>query len=80
MLFLNSFSRSANTILIVESGVPSEWAAAAACPPRDTSSCSFAIIASILFNAFSLIFLSAPKDIEKKLKKTSAIINDIGIA
>ena len=43
-LFPISFSSSLATTVIVESGVPSECAAAAACNPIDSSSCSLARI------------------------------------
>ena len=40
-------------------------AAAAAWPPKDNISCSFAITSSILFNASFLILDSVPKIIAK---------------
>ena len=42
-----SFFNSLATTLIVANGVPSECAAAAACPPSDSSSYSFAITSVI---------------------------------
>ena len=44
-----SFSSSLTITVIVDKGVPNEWAAAAACKPIDSSSCSFANINSSLF-------------------------------
>ena len=55
------FNKSDEIILIVENGVPRECAAAAACPPKDKSSCSFDMISSILFSASFLILDSDPK-------------------
>ena len=49
-------------------------AAAAACPPKDTNSCSLAIIASILFTARSLVCLSLPKVTEKSSKKSKQLL------
>ena len=46
---------------IVESGVPREWAAAAAWVPSETNSCSFEITSCILSSASFLRFDSLPK-------------------
>ena len=63
---------------IVDKGVAKECAEAAAWPPRDTSSCSFAINCWILLNASFLKLDSWPKVIAKKLRKISAIIKAKG--
>ena len=59
--FFNSFA----TTLIVAKGDPSECAAAAACPPRDSSSYSFYITSCNLFNASDLFLLSRENLIPK---------------
>ena len=53
-----SFLSSLATTEIVASGVPREWAAAAACPPNDSSSYSFAITCCSLDPASNLFFVS----------------------
>ena len=77
-LSLNCSNKSWEIILIVDNGVPKEWAAAAACPPNDTNSCSFEITSWILSRASFLTFDSLPNVIAKKLKKSKATINAIG--
>ena len=62
---LNSSNNSCDTIFIVDNGVPKECAAAAACPPSDTNSCSFAITSWILSKASFLNLDSFPKVIAK---------------
>ena len=61
LLSLNWSNKSWEIILIVDKGVPNEWAAAAACPPSETSSCSLEITSWILSNASFLRFVSCPK-------------------
>ena len=78
LLFLKLLNRSWEIIFIVESGVPKEWAAAAACPPKDTNSFSLEITSWILSNAFFLTFDSFPNVKAKKLRKISAIIKAKG--
>ena len=65
-----SFSNSLATTVIVDKGVPKEWAAAAACNPIDSNSCSFAKINSNLFRASVLFLDSTPNLIPKYVKKT----------
>ena len=60
-MFLNCFDNSCVISLIVDNGVPKECAAAAACPPKDTSSCSFDITSWILSKASFLAWDSFPK-------------------
>ena len=60
-----SFFNSLATTLIVAKGVPSEWAAAAAWPPSDSSSYSFAITSCNLFSASDLFFVSPENLIPK---------------
>ena len=52
-------------ILIVDKGVPNEWAAAAAWPPNDKSSCSVAITSSIFAKASLLNLDCVANDIAK---------------
>ena len=63
---------------IVESGVPSECADAAAWAPRERSSLSLPINTCILSYAFFLILLSSPNLKPKYTKKNRPIIIDIG--
>ena len=74
MLFLKLFNKSWEIIFIVDKGVPKEWAAAAACPPNDTNSCSLEITSWILSNASFRTLDSFPNVNAKKLKKINAII------
>ena len=60
--FLNCPNNSCDIILIVERGVPNEWAAAAAWPPKDISSCSLEISSCILSKASFLRLDSFPND------------------
>ena len=60
-----SFFISFATTLIVASGVPKECAAAAACPPNDSSSYSLEITYCNLFKASDLFFVSPAKRIPK---------------
>ena len=60
-----SFFNSLATTLIVAKGVPSECAAAAACPPNDSNSYSLAITSCNLFNASDLFFVSPANLIPK---------------
>ena len=60
-----SFLNSLATTVIVAKGVPKEWAAAAACPPNDSSSYSFAITCCNWFNAWDLFFVSPANLIPK---------------
>ena len=78
-MFLKLSYKSWEIILIVESGVPKEWAAAAACPPNETNSFSLEITSWILSNASFLTFDSFPNVKAKKLRKISAIIKAKGI-
>ena len=75
----DSFS-SCDLAVIVESGVPNECAAAAACPPKDNISCSFAITSSIFCKASFLSLDSEPKIIANRFKNIKAIIKATGIA
>ena len=50
---------------MVDKGVPNEWAAAAACKPMDSNSCSFAKINSSLFRA-SVRFLDSKPNLTPK--------------
>ena len=77
---LNCFTKSWVIILIVERGVPNEWAAAAAWPPKDKSSCYVAITSSIFASASFLKRDWLPNVIAKKFKKIIAIISEAGIA
>ena len=63
--FPSSFFNSLATTLIVAKGVPSECAAAAAWPPSDSNSYSFAITSCSLFNASDLFFVSPENLIPK---------------
>ena len=65
LLFPNSFFNSFETTLIVANGVPKECAAAAACPPKDSNSYSFAITSCNLFTASDLLLLSPENLIPK---------------
>ena len=60
-----SFSNSLATTDIVDKGVPSECAAAAACSPIDSNSCSLARISSNLFKA-SVLFLDSIPNLTPK--------------
>ena len=60
-----SFSNSLAITVIVDKGVPNEWAAAAACNPMDSSSCSLAKINSSLFKA-SVLFLDSIPNLTPK--------------
>ena len=65
--------------VIVDRGVPNECAAAAACKPIDSNSCSLAKINSSLFKA-SVRFLDCiPNLAPKYVKKISPIIIAVGI-
>ena len=65
--------------VIVDNGVPKECAAAAACKPIDSSSCSFAKINSNLFKASVLFLDSTPNLNPKYVKKIRLIIIAKGI-
>ena len=60
-----SFSSSLAITVIVERGVPNECAAAAACKPILSNSCSFANINSSLFKA-SVRFLDSMPNLTPK--------------
>ena len=64
----------------MDNGVPKECAAAAACKPIDSNSCSFARINSNLFKA-SILFLDCSPNLKPKyVKKTKPIKKAIEIA
>ena len=58
LLFPNSFFNSFETTLIVANGVPKECAAAAAWPPKDSNSYSFATTSCNFLTASDRLLLS----------------------
>ena len=65
LLFPISFFNSFATTLMVANGVPKECPAAAACPPKDSSSYSFYITSCNLRKASDLFFVSPANRIPK---------------